>query len=74
MRTCEGWYCLRGAVWEAEEGIYYWYRYPWPVGREDLLVLYSLRLRKDNKIKIIIRHPLMLSRINIIIRILITDP
>ena len=43
---------MRGAVWEAEEGIYYWYRYPWPVGREDLLVLYSLRLRKDNKIKI----------------------
>ena len=45
---------MRGAVWEAEEGIYYWYRYPWPVGREDLLVLYSLRLRKDNKIIIII--------------------
>ena len=39
---------MRGAVWEAEEGIYYWYRYPWPVGREDLLVLYSHRLRKDN--------------------------
>ena len=48
MRTCEGWYCLRGAVWEAEEGIYYWCRYPWPVGREDLLVLYSHRLSKDN--------------------------
>ena len=54
MRTCERWYYLRGAVWEAEEGIYYWYRYPWPVGREDLLVLYSHRLRKDNKIRIII--------------------
>ena len=44
---------MRGAVWEAEEGIYYWYRYPWPVGREDLLVLYSHRLRKDNKLIII---------------------
>ena len=54
MRACEGWNCSRGAVWEAEEGKYYWYRYPWPVGREDLLVLHSHRLRKDNKIIIII--------------------